>query len=447
MKSLSPVVWSEGMHLGPHQFQAQSRYFEDSIEFATSALWFENFGVVASELSAEALENGQAVLVHARGIFPDGLAFEMPESDPVPAPRDISSIFPPTRDKAAIYLVVPPDRVDQRNYAADGRATGDVRYLAESRGLFDETTGRDERPIRVGRKNIRLMLETEELNDFVRLPIARIMRSGSGRFVLEPSFIPPCLDITASSRLLEILGRQIRLLEDRSSSLALSAGEQPGASIQELTRFWFLHTINTALAPLKHLYSARRGHPEQLFLEMSRLAGALCTFSLDSHPRSLPLYDHQHLDQCFDALDMHIRRHLEIVIPTSCLKVPLSPDGEYFYAGEVVDSRCFGPSSWVFAIRGGGGEIDVIAKTPSLVKICSQAFVPELVKRALPGLALTHLASPPSAISTRPDTQYFLINRTGPCWDHIRKTRQLGVYVPVELPHPQVELLVVIEPS
>jgi type VI secretion system protein ImpJ len=30
MKYLSRVVWPEDMYLGPHHFQAQSRYFEDS---------------------------------------------------------------------------------------------------------------------------------------------------------------------------------------------------------------------------------------------------------------------------------------------------------------------------------------------------------------------------------------------------------------------------------
>ena len=45
MKYLSRVVWSEGMYLGPHHFQVQSRYFEDTIRFATSSLWFEPWGI------------------------------------------------------------------------------------------------------------------------------------------------------------------------------------------------------------------------------------------------------------------------------------------------------------------------------------------------------------------------------------------------------------------
>src|ERR1017187_3420290 len=84
MKLLSRVVWSEGMHLGPHHFQVQSRYFEDSIQFATSSLWFASYGLAGLELDADALYNGSVSLLHARGILPDGLPFNMPESDDLP---------------------------------------------------------------------------------------------------------------------------------------------------------------------------------------------------------------------------------------------------------------------------------------------------------------------------------------------------------------------------
>jgi type VI secretion system protein ImpJ len=99
----------------------------------------------------------------------------------------------------------------------------------------------------------------------------------------------------------------------------------------------------------------------------------------------------------------------------------------------------------VLAIQASVGEVELIGGTPKLVKVCSKAFVPELVRRALPGMALTHLPVPPSAISARVDTQYFSINRVGPCWDHIGQTKQVGVYVPGELPNPHLELLVILE--
>jgi type VI secretion system protein ImpJ len=91
------------------------------------------------------------------------------------------------------------------------------------------------------------------------------------------------------------------------------------------------------------------------------------------------------------------------------------------------------------------GEADLISKTAQLVKVCSSKFVPELVKRALPGLTLSHMQVPPSAISVRVESQYFTISRSGPCWEHIMKSRNVGVYVPGELPSPEMELIVLLE--
>src|SRR5512136_2513454 len=105
-KHLSRVVWSEGMCLTPHHFQAQNRYFEDSIQFAASALCFQSYGFVGLGLDAEALRNGTLSIQHARGIFPDGLSFQMPDCDPLPPPRNIADQFPPAREKVTVLLSI-----------------------------------------------------------------------------------------------------------------------------------------------------------------------------------------------------------------------------------------------------------------------------------------------------------------------------------------------------
>ncbi len=167
-------------------------------------------------------------------------------------------------------------------------------------------------------------------------------------------------------------------------------------STREIASFWLLHAINSALAPLRHLLIAKRGHPEELFVELSRLAGALCTFSLDSQPRDLPVYDHQNLTDCFNQLDRHIRAHLETVLPTNCITIPLVAAGDCFYEGKVTDPRCLGNSRWVLGIRAGMPEGELMTQTPQLVKVCTPVFVRELVNRALPGMPLTHLPIPPA---------------------------------------------------
>ena len=67
----------------------------------------------------------------------------------------------------------------------------------------------------------------------------------------------------------------------------------------------------------------------------------------------------------------------------------------------------------MFALHSKADEAAVIARAPQLVKVCSSQFVGELVKRALPGCALTHLPVPPPAISARVDTQYFGVSKAG----------------------------------
>ncbi|MBZ5619133.1 MAG: type VI secretion system baseplate subunit TssK [Acidobacteriia bacterium] len=448
MRLLSRVVWSEGMYLGPHHFQAQSRYFEDSIQFATGSLWFSSFGLVGVELDAEALHNGTVSLVHARGILPDGLPFNMPESDALPEPRAVADLFPPTRDFVTVMLAIPPRKPNGYNCALDEDGA-EARYVAESRVLSDENNGGDERPVRLGRKNLRLLMDTEPARDLLTVPIARVVRDHSGHFAYYQGFVPPVLQISASKSLMIMVQRLIEILDEKAATISRGSGRgsQIGTEFatREIANFWLLHAVNSALPPLRHQLIAKHGHPEELFVELSRLAGALCTFVLDSHPRTLPLYDHLRLTETFEELERHIRLHLETVVPTNCLSIPLTPAGNYYYEGEITDTRCLGRSRWVFAIHAEMGEAELMARTPQLIKICTPPFVRELVKRALPGLPLTHLPIPPPAISRRVETEYFGISRTGPCWDHMVKERQVGVYVPGEFPKAEVEIFVVLE--
>jgi type VI secretion system protein ImpJ len=450
MKHLSKVVWQEGMYLGPHHFQVQSQSFEDLVHFSTSSLWFAPYGVISSKLDPDALKNGMLSLVHARGLFPDGLAFQMPDADAAPPVLNINDLFSSTRESLLVLLAVPARRPEGPNCALDSEpAQPDLRFKAELLTLPDENTGRDEKQIQVGRKNIRFIVETQDHQGLVTLPVARVLRDGSGRFAFDASFIPPCLQISASERLLVIARTLVDILDEKSASLSrarrTTAQGRAGYSSEEIASFWFVHTVNESLSVLRHLSVSERGHPEQLYLEMSRLAGALCTFGLDSHPEMLPAYNHDDLEKCFGPLNQHIRAHLELVVPSNCVQIALVLAGRNFRNGDVLDQRCLDRARWILAVRADTGEAEIIAKTPRLIKVCSKDLLPELVKTALPGLGLVHLPIPPSAIAPKVEFQYFGISRTGSSWEHIVQTRKVGVYVPDDLPAAEIELLVVLE--
>lgn len=450
MRSLSRVVWSEGMHLAQHHFQTQTRYFEDSIAFAMSHLFHKPYGLAGYELDAEALKNGSVSVVHARGIMPDGLGFQFPDADPLPESRDITGLFSPTQDSHILVLAIAPYRSGQPNSALDEKSVPlDARFVAQPFQAVDETTGQDEKTVNLGRKNFRLVLDTEVREDDVSLPLARIRRDGSGHFIYDPEYIPPCLQIGASPRLLEILKRILDILDAKSSALA--AERQPDAksvadyAANEVANFWLAHAIHSSLGPLRHLWVSRRASPEKLYTELSRLAGALCTFSFETHPRDLPAYDHDHLGECFTLLDRNIRSGLEVIIPTARIVVPLKRERQFLFVGKITDKRCFGPSEWILGLKARGDDTKVVADVLRLVKACSSKHIVRLVKEGIPGLPLRHLPSPPSAISPKIGSHYFLLTQSGPCWESTVKTGEVGIYVPEALSVSEMELFVIPE--
>jgi type VI secretion system protein ImpJ len=446
MKFLSRVIWSEGMYLAPHHFQTQSRYFEDSVRFAIEHAWFEPWGSVHYRLDKDAIENGRVALLSAQGIFEDGLAFAMPDCDPLPPERDIREILSPLAESLLVSLVVQKRQPALPSCDLNG-GSGSTRYRAVSHLISDMNDGLDQKEVKLCQKNVRLLSETEIDDGMWSIPIARVRRDRSGHFVYDPDFIPPCTRLTASERLMAFLGQMVEVLEEKRKSLQQprqSGKFRAGVSQAEVSNFWFLHTVNDALAWLRHFYLSKRGHPEELFTGLSRLAGALCTFSFDSDPAGLPLYDHRHLDGCFQALASHILDHLEIVVHGNTIEVPLQRSGPNLFVGEIGDRRCFGRTRWVLGVGSSAGEAKVLTQGASIIKMCSQKFVGELVKRAMPGLELIHLSAAPAAIPGKPDLQYFSVNKAGPCWNHMMESGRVGVYVPNDLPEATVELHVIL---
>jgi type VI secretion system protein ImpJ len=452
MRTLTKPVWSEGMYLGPHHFQAQSRYFEDALDFVTTSLWRDAYGFAGLQFDPDALRNGTLALTHARGLFSDGLAFDLPGSDVAPTPRDFATLFSPVADHLTMHLAIPVALRDGQNTSLSSGAASpsQVRYQGVDQMLPDQNTGLDEKPIKIGRKNLQLLSEAEVTDDFVSLPVVRILRDGSGHYESDHGFVPPCLSLSASPALINMLRRLIEILDEKSTVFTQEQQQrngvfQAGMSARHVAQYWFLHALNSNVSSLRHFLLSRHIHPQELFREMSRLAGALCTFGLEVHPRSLPSYDHREPGARFAALDEHIRRHLEIVMPSKAIKIPLNQVETFLYQGDIQDERCIGPARWILEISSPIGEADLIARAPKLSKMCSARFVLELIKRALPGLPLSHLSVPPPQIAARVESQYFAVSRGGPCWDHIVQTRQVGVYVPAEIPSPQLSLIVLLD--
>jgi type VI secretion system protein ImpJ len=444
MRQLQPVVWSKGVFLSPQHLQAQDRFFEDSLRFLSGALSFANWGFSALQIDPAGLSEGRLSVSQATGIFPDGLMLDTPASDAPPASRTLEKCFPEGIKSCAFFLAVPQDRPGGINVALQ-RGGASTRFYSELQMLRDENSSGVEKPVSLARKNLQILAEGESMEGSVLLPLAQVEKTEAGGYRLDPKYVPPTLNVKGNEILTGILRGEIETLVARSGQLA-GARRQRNQSLadfsaSDIANFWLLYTMNVHLPVLRHMLDSNQVHPEGLYLQMLSLAGALTTFSPKIEPRDLPRYEHEKLGQCFLALDATIAELLETVVPSNFVALPLKLLRGNIYATAIDKDRYFENSRPYLAVSSDLSEADLIARTPGLTKACSATHIEQLVRQALPGLKLSHVPVPPRAIPVKLRYQYFNIEKSGPVWEAVVRARNFAVYVPGEIPNPEMELI------
>lgn len=453
MKRQARVVWTKGMFLSPQHFQAQDLYFEDLIHGRFGASHFANYGVTQIQFDTDALANGLVKLTAAQGVMPDGEGFDMPNSDQLPASRELSKLWPSTDKTLDVYLSLPERRLNSKNVTLPGHredsGPADTRYTSEIRMMPDDNQGGDEKPVQFGRKTFRLLFGTEFRDGYSSLRVAQLERSPTGAPIVQPSFVAPCLDLVSSDYLMNVLRRQVEILLTKSASLSGPRRERAkstaGFSAAETDKFWLLHTVNSYLPELKHIFKVRHGHPETAYVAMLRLAGALATFSSEGGPGDLPDYDHDNLGTCFTTLDARVRDLMEIVISSKYRSFPLSLTDRFIWSGSIDDDNLLKNSQFYLAVSAKMGAADVIQKVPQHLKMAAPDEIDRLVRTAVSGLGLRHTEVVPDAIPVKLDNQYFRLNQSGPLWDRIVMSRRIAVFAPGEIAEPKMEIVVVWE--
>src|SRR5207248_2913675 len=157
-------------------FQTQDDYFEGLFQFRFAASHFANWGMTDLNIDEQSLANGFFSLRHCRGVFPDGLLFDIPESDDLPPGRAVEEFFLPTQEALDVYLAAPEQRPGGRNFtllannqSPNGGSHSRTRYVAETRMMLDENLGAEEKPVQVARKSFTLLFGGENLDGFTAM--------------------------------------------------------------------------------------------------------------------------------------------------------------------------------------------------------------------------------------------------------------------------------------
>lgn len=446
MARMLPVVWAKGTFLSPQHLQGQDRFFEELLAFRLGAAAYRGWGFADLALDGAALAAGSLAIASCRGLFPDYLAFDTALGCAAPRARSLEECFPPGRQQCSFYLAVPQYRESGLNIAPQ-RGGLSTRYYSDLQMIADETgQNPQERSVALARPNLSILAEGENLEGYVAFPMARVERTEAGLYKLSDTFVPPVLDLHASSYLSGILRGIVELLVARTSQLA-GGRRQRNESLADFTasdvaNFWLLYTLNSELPGLRHLLGAQRVHPETLFTALLRLAGSLATFSTTVSARDLPRYDHENLGECFSLLDALVRNLLATVIPSNFIALPLKLMQPSVYAASIDKDEYLHGSRLYLAVSSTLRAPELIARFPTLAKVSSASQIEDLIRQALSGLRLLHITTPPRAIPVRLNYQYFSVETSGPFWESVTRARNLAVYTPAELGDLQMELLI-----
>jgi type VI secretion system protein ImpJ len=446
MRQLQQVVWSKGTFLTPQHLQLQDRFVDDNLQFQLEAVSYRFWGFAILRIDEAKLVEGQFVLSEASGAAPDGLLFDFPLSDAPPASRSITQFFSEQNKTLSVYLAVPEWKDAGVNVSSQpGTKT---RFHSEVRMIRDENSGLLEKPIQLARKNLRLLLEGENLEGNTVMQVAVVEKKADGTYRLSPTFVPPMIDIHGSSVLVRIVRGLVEMLGARSSLLS-GTRRQKNQSLADFTasdvaNIWLLYTINSNLPVFRHLFHRTRVHPEQLYTAMLSLAGALTTFSTSIHPRDLPEYKHDELGTCFLDLEQKVRILLETVVPTNFVALPLKMVRPSIYATAIDDDKYLRNTRLYLAVSAEMKDAELIAKVPQLMKVAGTGQLEDIVRRAMPGLKLMPVAAPPPEIPVKLKYKYFSLDASGAVYEGIQRARNLGVFAPAEFSGVQLELVVLL---
>jgi len=452
MAKYNKVIWSEGMFLTPHHLQQWDIYQTGTLNTRFRSLIPYDWGFSELSIDREGLANGNFTLLTCRGIFRSGCMVDIPDSEELPSPRRIDEHFPPNMDSLDVYIAIPMERQNSANCLLSGRkATRETRYIEGSANFSDYNTGENEKQLSIARKNVKLLFQDELNDEYEILKIARLTRTSTG-VGLQNEYISPCLNVSCSTRLINIIRGLFESISAKSNELSAQCRQRTSEVYEfgatDVFVLWLIQTLNSFIPMLSHFYRSQTDHPEEVFRVLSQLTGELSTLAVNIRATDVPEYRHDDLMYTFNGLDTLIRTLLTLVsAPPSKIKlIPLQRVDETNFQGRIDDSSLFMPQYKFFmGVKADVSQEKIIDEIPKKSKIGSIETIELLTHSALPGVSLFYSALPPSSIPRKSGYVYFSLDNRGPYWDSIRKSSSIAVFVPPDFPRAEIEMMAVEE--
>lgn len=412
MKSLRPVRWKEGMFLRPHHLQQFDLYLETRETERLRAVETHAWGIVRFEVHTEALDNFALHVSELEAVFPDGTYVSVPANAQLPIRSFESQLTEPGR---AVDVVLGLRAREERRsqVSPDGESTQQAvsRFQSIERDVYDIDAGEGNAPIEMLEYDLRLFFGSESTQGFDVMPLTQVQGTGDPArpVTIVKSFAPPAMSLRGGSALLDSARA---VLEHISQVQRELSGRRAG----DVDTAVLYQAVSGSKAVLRDMVKDGRVHPQRVYHEMARLAGAL--YFRDPQRGSsddLPTYDHRRPGPVFERLRDEIRRLAWLTVSRQFERFPMQAQGDTFTLAPLPEvARKPGARLYL--------ELTADASQPRLAglmeaaKVSSAAQIETLKRYVLRGVPTERQPGPPPEVHDKPTASYFRLQHEHEDW-------------------------------
>ena len=433
------VIWTEGMFLQPQHLQQHDRFLSQQAQMRFAATAAYGWGHLSLTLDSAALNLGKVAITAARGVMPDGLAFDVPGQDPAPAALDIP---PDARDQLVVLAITLQRPGVAETDAESAAGSMPPRFRSAEVEVGDNNvSGQRAAPIQVGRINLRIVLERDAGEGVVTIGLCRVVeRRADHKLVLDAAYIPPSLH-TGSNELLAAQLRDLHgMLHQRGEALAARLAQPGRAGVGEIADFLMLQLINRSEPLVAQFRQASLLHPKDFYFFVVGLLGELATFGERRRPESLPAYAHDNPVVCFKPLMDDVRQSLSMVMEQTAIPIELQDRKYGVRVAMIPDVELQRNAQFVLAVASQLPGDALRARFPTQVKIGTVERIRDLVNLQLPGVAMRPLPVAPRQIPYHAGFAYFeLETRGSDMWKQLESSGGMAMHVAGDFPGLEIE--------
>ncbi len=443
-------LWAAGALLCPQQFQQQARWEAWANENIAQLALVHPWGVRAVAFDPHALHLGKLKATRICMRMPDGTLIDSDNVDQLPPALELVRVLPETSQQATLLLALPLEQANGNNCVFEGKqAERPTRYRQVWRQVQDAYAD-ETQSMGVLEQALSLRLSSNDNGDYLTCPVVRLIRDGQGAWILDPEYVPPLLSFAAHPGLVNELDNLLTQLSAKRQRLMGMRRESnqrmADFAVADVSLFWLLNALNTYQPVLADLKAYPDRHPEQVYLELVKLAGSLLTFSLDQDLDSIPAYRHDALEHVFMPLLRTLSKLLEASLPSRVIALDLEAVDANRWQARLSDARLREPqgADFYLSVRCALPAAQLQSQFPRLCKAGAPDDVAHLVNAALDGVPLKSLSHVPAAIPLRLENQYFALDLSHPKGQAMLNAGTCAFYVPSTLADVKLELFAVL---